>query len=262
MLKKTRDACREQEESKSKLKQKSKSMTKVKSKLQDTTDTDFKDMNKVEGNRVQVEGGDPSMKRNEGVLDTNGPMMDWNGNSPGHFDTDMRSASPEILNTALAMDKFLLNQSELGTHAHQSEDFTMEQLAEEDLEELVYDESSPPLMSSGFSSGIHKDRYSGTKITTPSTSNQKVGVRLSQPKFKSNPFSRSSGNLEKQKKDCQTEGTVTAEVIFWFWMIEKTAVEMIPAHCRGTVLGSNERWFQPNPSLLKHKFEVKHRQKK
>ncbi|KAF8529096.1 hypothetical protein BU17DRAFT_80270 [Hysterangium stoloniferum] len=88
--KKTWDACREQEESKSKPKWKSKSMTKVKSKLRDTIDTDFEDTNKVEGNRVQVEGGDLSMKGNEGVLDTDGPMMDSNGNSPEHFDTDMR----------------------------------------------------------------------------------------------------------------------------------------------------------------------------
>ncbi|KAF8500014.1 P-loop containing nucleoside triphosphate hydrolase protein [Hysterangium stoloniferum] len=302
--KKTWDACREQEESKSKPKRKSKSMTKVKSKLRDTTDTDFEDKNKVEGNRVQVEGGDPSMKRNEAVLDTDGPMMDSNGNSPEHFDTDMRSASPQILNTGekeslgwkgnpsigpqlnilgsviltgfiSSLQLYFLAWQRINScrtrvnlelmHTNQRRNFTMEQSAQQDLEELVYDESSPPLTSSGLSSGIHKDRYSGTKIATPSTSSQKAGVRLSQPKFKSNPFSRSSGNLEKQKKDCQTEGTVTAEGYSSGSQYKtggESSNETIPAHRRGTVLGSNERRFQPNPSLLKHKFEVKHRQKK
>ncbi|KAF8523869.1 P-loop containing nucleoside triphosphate hydrolase protein [Hysterangium stoloniferum] len=261
--KKTRDACREQEESKSKLKRKSKSMS------------------KVEGNRVQVEGGDLSMKRNEAVLDTDGPMMDSNGNSPEHFHMDMRSASPQILNTGEKESLGWKGSPQLNVllsqrinscptrvnlelmHTNQRQDFTMEQSAEQDLEELVYDESSPPLTSSGVSNGIHNDRYSGTKIATPSTSNQKAGMRLSQPKFKSNPFSRSSGNLEKQKKDCQTEGTVTAEGYGSGsqYKTGESSNETIPAHRRGTVLGSNERRFQPNPSLLKHKFEVKHRQK-
>ncbi|KAF8514105.1 hypothetical protein BU17DRAFT_68522 [Hysterangium stoloniferum] len=156
--KKTQDACREQEESKSEPKWKSKSMTKVKSKLWDTTDTDFEDMNKVEGNRIQVEGGDLSMKGIEGVLDTDGPMMELNGNSPEHFNTDMRSISPEILNTS-------------------------------EKESLGW-KRKIQMLTKGYGSG----------------SQYKTGGESSN--------------------------------------------EMIPAHCQGTVLGSNERWFQPYPSLL------------